>query len=90
MAQILKVKSDSKVNKLAGAIAELVRSNEDVELHVIGAGANNQATKALATARGYVASNGIDLSCVPAFMDIEIEGEKKTGMRLIVIYKKTA
>jgi stage V sporulation protein S len=86
MKMVLKVKSDSKVNKVAGAIAESVRENKDVELHAIGAGAVNQAVKALSTARGYVASNGIDLYFVSAFIDIEIDGENKTGVKLIVKY----
>lgn len=86
MTQILKVKSTSEVNKLAGAVAEMVREGKVLELHAIGAGALNQAVKALATARGYVASNGIDLYFVPAFVDIVIDGEERTGIKLVVKY----
>ncbi|QST02955.1 stage V sporulation protein S (plasmid) [Pontibacillus sp. ALD_SL1] len=82
----LKVKNDTKVNKLAGSIAEYLRAGEPVELHAIGAGSVNQAVKGLATARGYVASNGIDFVVVPAFMDIKIDDEDRTAMRLIVKY----
>lgn len=86
MAQILKVKSTSVVNKVAGAIAEMVREGKDIEVHAIGAGALNQGVKALATARGYVASNGIDLYFVPAFVDIQIDGEDRTGIKLVIKY----
>lgn len=86
MTQILKVKSTSQVNKVAGAVAEMVREGKEVEVHAIGAGAINQSIKALATARGYVASNGIDLYFVPAFVDITIDGEERTGVKLVVKY----
>lgn len=86
MAQVLKVKSTSQVNKVAGAVAEMVREGKEVEVHAIGAGALNQAIKALATARGYVASNGIDLFFTPAFVDIQIDGEDRTGIKLVVKY----
>lgn len=62
---ILKVKSDSDTNKLAGAITACTREGKIVELHAIGAGAVNQAVKAIATARGFIAPLGIDLVCIP-------------------------
>jgi stage V sporulation protein S len=86
MVQVLKVKSTSQVNKVAGAIAEMVREGKEVEVHSIGAGALNQAVKALATARGYVASNGLDLYFIPAFTTLEIDGSERTGIKLIVKY----
>lgn len=86
MTQVLKVKNNSPVNKVAGAVAEMVREGKQVEVHAIGAGALNQAVKALATARGYVASNGIDLYFVPAFVEIQIDGEDRTGIKLVVRY----
>jgi hypothetical protein len=55
-----------------------------VEVQVVGAGALNQAIKAVAIARGYVASGGIDLVCVPTFADIEIDGERRTAIRLVI------
>lgn len=82
--QVLKVSSKSDPKKVAGAIAELIRSEQNVEVHVIGAGSINQATKALAIARGYVAPNGYDLAYVPAFHEAEVDGETRTSMRLIV------
>ena len=79
---IIKVSSKSAPQKVAGAIANLFReSNEAVE---IGAGALNQAIKAIAIARGYVAPTGKNLVCTPAFSDITIEGEERTAIKLIV------
>lgn len=82
----LKVKSTSEVKSVAGAIAELVRAHEPVEIQVIGAGAVNQATKALIVARGFVSTDGVDLSYVPAFVELDIDGEKRTGVKFIVKY----
>jgi stage V sporulation protein S len=55
-----------------------------VEVQAIGAGAINQAVKAIAISRGYVAPGGLDLVCIPAFIDISIDGEERTGIRLLV------
>lgn len=81
---ILKVSSKSNPNSVAGAIAGMIKEYEKVELQAIGAGALNQAIKAIAIARGYVAPMGMDLICVPAFMGVEVGGEDKTGLKLIV------
>jgi stage V sporulation protein S len=79
---VLKVSSKSSPNSVAGAVAGVVRECGTVEIQVVGAGALNQAVKALAIARGYVADAGIDLVCVPTFADIEIDGERRTAIRL--------
>ena len=81
---VLKVSSKSSPNSVAGAVAGVVRECGVVELQVVGAGALNQAIKALAIARGYVADSGMDLVCVPTFADIEIDGERRTAIRLAV------
>lgn len=81
---MLKVSSKSTPNSVAGAIAGVVRESGSVEVQVVGAGALNQAIKALAIARGYVAAGGIDLVCVPNFADIEIDGERRTAIRLVI------
>jgi stage V sporulation protein S len=78
----LKVSTRSNPNSVAGAMAGVVRSHGAVEVQVVGAGALNQAIKAMAIARGYVASSGIDLVCVPTFADITISGERRTAIRL--------
>ena len=82
--EVLKVSSKSDPNKVAGAIAGVVREHGKAEIQAIGAGAVNQAVKAIAIARGYLAPSGIDLVFVPAFTDVEIENEKRTAIKFIV------
>jgi stage V sporulation protein S len=79
---VLKVSSKSNPNSVAGALAGVVRSSGSVEVQVVGAGALNQAVKAIAIARGYVATTGLDLMCRPTFADIRIDGESRTAIRL--------
>lgn len=80
--KLLKVSTRSNPNAVAGAIAGVVRADGLVDLQVIGAGALNQAIKALAIARGFVISSGIDLVCSPSFQDIDIDGQERTAIRL--------
>ena len=82
--EILKVSAKSNPNSVAGALAGVLRENGGAEIQAIGAGALNQAVKSIAIARGFVAPGGVDLVCVPAFTDIEIEGEERTAIKLIV------
>ena len=82
--EILKVSAMSNPNSVAGALAGVLREKGGAEIQAIGAGALNQAIKSIAIARGFVAPGGIDLVCVPAFTDIEIEGEERTAIKLIV------
>lgn len=82
--EILKVSSKSIPNSVAGAVAEVVREKGAAEIQAIGAGAINQAVKAIAISRGFLAPAGIDLICIPAFADIEVEGERRTAIRLIL------
>ena len=81
---ILKVSSKSSPNSIAGALAGVVREKGSAELQAVGAGAINQAVKAVAIARGFVAPAGVDLICIPAFTDIQINGEEKTALKIIV------
>lgn len=83
-SNLLKVSSKSNPNAVAGAIAGIVRSEGTVELQVIGAGALNQAVKAIAIARGFVIAGGVDLVCIPTFQDVTIDGEDRTALRLKV------
>ena len=85
---VLKVSSKSKPNSVAGALANAFKDKQGIEIQAIGAGALNQAIKAIAIARGYVAPTGKDLICVPAFSDIEIDGEERTAIKLIVETRK--
>ncbi len=80
----LKVSSKSNPNSVAGALAGVIREAGKAEMQTIGAGALNQAVKAIAIARGFVAPGGIDLICIPAFTDIEIDGDERTAMKFIV------
>ena len=81
---VLKVSAKSNPNSVAGALAGVIREQWSAEIQAIGAGALNQAAKAVAIARGFVAPQGIDLICIPAFTDILIEGEERTAIKLIV------
>ena len=82
--EVLKVSSRSSPNSVAGALAGVLRERGTAELQAIGAGAINQAIKAVAIARGFVAPGGLDLICIPAFTDIMIDGEERTAIKLIV------
>ena len=85
---VLKVSSKSKPNSVAGALANAFREKQSIEIQAVGAGSLNQAIKAIAIARGYVAPTGKDLICVPAFSDIVIDGEERTAIKLIVESRK--
>ena len=82
--EVLKVSSKSNPNSVAGALAGVLREKGSAEIQAIGAGALNQAVKSIAIARGFAAPSGLDLICVPAFTDIEIDGEQKTAIKLII------
>jgi len=82
--ETLKVSANSIPKSVAGAIAAVVRNNEPCEIVTIGAAAVNQAVKSIAIARGYVAPNGIDLVCIPAFSQLEIEGNSKTSIKFLI------
>lgn len=80
----LKVSSRSNPNSVAGALVAVIREQGYVEMQAVGAGALNQAVKAVAIARGFVAPSGTDLICAPAFADITIAGEDRTALKLVV------
>lgn len=82
--EVLKVSAKSNPNSVAGALAGVLRERGGAEMQAIGAGALNQAVKAVAIARGFIAPQGIDLVCIPAFMDVEIDGQERTAIKLIV------
>ena len=85
--EILKVSSKSNPSKVAGAIANIFREKGNVEIQTIGAGSLNQAIKAIAICRGFVAPTGDNLVVIPAFNDIIINGEQKTAIKLIITNK---
>ena len=82
--EVLKVSTKSNPNSAAGALAAIIKEKNIVEIQAVGAGAINQAVKAIAIARGFVAPSGKDIVCIPAFTDIEIDGEERTAIKLIV------
>lgn len=81
---VLKVSARSRPSAVAGAIAGVVRENGRAEVQAIGAGATNQAVKAVAIARDYLRETDIEAVCLPAFIDVTIENEDRTAIRLIV------
>jgi stage V sporulation protein S len=80
-SSVLKVSAKSNPNSVAGALAAVLRERPGVELQAVGAGAINQAVKAIAIARSYLAGQ-MDLSCVPSFIDVQIDGNERTGISL--------
>jgi stage V sporulation protein S len=84
MVDVIKVSARSRSTAVAGAIAGVVREHQRAEIQAIGAGAVNQAIKAAAIARGYLADDGIDVICIPYFTEVTIEDQERTALRLIV------
>lgn len=82
--EILKVSSRSVPNSVAGAIAGIIREDNAVEIQAVGAGATNQAIKAVAIARGYLAPVGVDIVCIPAFVNVSINDVERTAIKMIV------
>lgn len=84
MQDIIKVSARSRTTAVAGAIAGVVRESDHADVQAIGAGAVNQAVKACAIARGYLEEDGINVIVIPTFVEVEIGGQERTAMRLIV------
>jgi stage V sporulation protein S len=82
--EVLKVSAQTKPKSVAGALAAVLRERGSAEVQAVGAGAVNQAVKAIAITRGFVAPNGIDLIAIPAFAEIVIDGEERTAIKFIV------
>ena len=81
---MIKVSANSRTAAVAGAIAGIVREHHHAEVQAIGAGAVNQAMKALILATGYLRNDGIYVTCVPEFADVTIEDKLKTAIRLVI------
>jgi stage V sporulation protein S len=84
-ATLIRVASDSRSTAVAGAIAGIIRDGEEPNVQAIGTGAVNQAVKAVAIARMYLEEDGIDVFCIPSFVEVDIEGEERTAVRLQVL-----
>ena len=81
---MIKVSADSRTAAVAGAIAGVIREHRHAEVQAIGAGAVNQAVKALVLATGYLKQDGIDVACVPEFADVTIEDQVRTAIKLVI------
>ena len=84
--ETLKVSTKSNPNSVAGALANVFREKNSVEIQAIGAGALNQAIKAIAIARGFVAPSGKELAVIPSFWEVTIDDQIKTAIKLVVKY----
>ena len=84
MTEVLKVSTKSNPNLVAGALVNILKENENVEMHSIGAGALNQAIKAVAIARGFVAPSGKEIMVIPSFWEVTIDEQVKTAIKLVV------
>lgn len=82
--KIIKVSSKSKPNSVAGALANILKDKDQIEVQVIGAGALNQLIKALIICRGYIVPLGIDIVCIPSFSEVKIDNVDKTGIKLLI------
>lgn len=90
LVEVLKVSSKSAPNSVAGAIAGVIREKKCVELQAVGASAVNQAIKAIAIASGYLAPTGTELVCKPAFVNVTIDDEDRTAIKIIVEDRKSS
>lgn len=85
--EMIRVSSSSQPSKVAGALTSLLREHKSVQIQVIGAAALNQAMKAIAIARGYIAPGGYEIYCIPSFYDLTIDDQIITSLRLNVELK---
>jgi len=81
---IIKVSARSRTAAVAGAIAGVMRESQHAEVQAIGAGAVNQAVKAIVIAKGYLAEEGVHITCVPSFVDVDIDAQERTAIRFVV------
>ena len=86
---VLKVSKNSNPASIAGALSGVIRERGSAELQAIGAAAVNQAVKSVAIARGFLAPSGFDIVCIPAFSEIEVQGEERTAIKFLVESKRT-
>ena len=81
---VIKVSARSRTAAVAGAIAGVMREGNRAEVQAIGAGAVNQALKAIVIAKGYLAEEGVDVVCVPSFVEVSIDEQERTAIRIVV------
>jgi stage V sporulation protein S len=88
LMDVVKVSAHSRSTAVAGAIAGIIRERGHAEVQAIGASAVNQAVKATAIARTYLALDGIEIACLPEFVEVDIEGQERTAVRLVIITRE--
>ncbi len=81
---IIKVSARSRTAAVAGAIAGVMRDSQHAEVQAIGAGAVNQAIKAIVIAKGYLAEEGVHIACIPSFVDVDIDDQERTAIRFVI------
>jgi stage V sporulation protein S len=89
MVDIIKVSAKSRSTSVAGAVAGVIREHHRADVQAIGAGAVNQAIKAIAIARGYLERDGLDIWCVPTFVEVDVSGEERTAVKFAVEVRGT-
>ena len=82
--EMIKVSANSRTSAVAGAIAGVVREHKRAEVQAIGAGAVNQAVKAMVLAIGYLKNDGLDVVCIPEFADVTIDDKVRTAIKMVV------
>lgn len=88
--EVIKVSAHSRSTAVAGAIAGVIRDHGHAEVQAIGASAVNQAIKAVAIARTYLTTDGIEIACLPEFVEVDIEGQERTAVRLVIETRERA
>ncbi len=81
---VIKVSARSRTAAVAGAIAGVMRESSRAEVQAIGAGAVNQAVKAIVIAKGYLAEEDVHITCVPSFVDVDIDDQERTAVRFLI------
>jgi stage V sporulation protein S len=81
---IIKVSANSRTSAVAGAIAGVIREHKRAEVQAIGAGAVNQAVKAWTLATGYLKAEGVEIACVPEFVEVSIDDKVRTAIKMVI------
>jgi stage V sporulation protein S len=84
MSDLIRVSATSQTTAVAGAIAGIIRERRHVDVQAIGASAVNQAVKAIAIAHGYLVDDGLDIWCLPGFVQVDVAGLERTAVRFTV------
>ena len=87
---VIKVSARSRTAAVAGAIAGVMQEVSGAEVQTIGAGAVNQALKAIVIAKGYLAEEGVDIVCDPSFVEVSIDDQERTAIRIVVAPRNQA